>query len=430
MGYEYIIDFTIPDLVKSILRNIIYNREDDILGNNVKSRLSSNNANVSNTNFNPVEPSKDKSEIKIQEANKNVNNSASVSQAATVKDNFFDNFNPYDAPTSKEFFSPMSEIGQKLLSEDNIFNEEFLINVYTDVFSKLNEKMKEDMNLLIENSKSSDNEKREELLTELDIRLKSLAPRKGKIEVEEYDKRLNEIEKHKEKYSQHIKLINERNKKDNDDCNNLINEISKEFDDLNQLYEKLSKVMDDETNLKSLDDKFKKFKTSYYDLQTNLQESEIKMVTYTKNNPEYLFTSNKNFLLSLQNYEKGGTYSEIEIVYYKEQIEAINEELIKKDMNERESLNQTKIMQIKTNLTAALEKMEKKYQSVNENIQAKESVGKKFGSPKRLANDIIINIKMKCNQAQEGLDNLFEKLNKLVRKHLECKNSEDYILEE
>jgi hypothetical protein len=142
MGYEYIIDFTIPDLVKSILRNIIYNREDDILGNNVKSRLSSNNANVSNTNFNPVEPSKDKSEIKIQEANKNVNNSASVSQAATVKDNFFDNFNPYDAPTSKEFFSPMSEIGQKLLSEDNIFNEEFLINVYTDVFSKLNEKMK------------------------------------------------------------------------------------------------------------------------------------------------------------------------------------------------------------------------------------------------------------------------------------------------
>ena len=85
-------------------------------------------------------------------------------------------------------------------------------------------------------------------------------------------------------------------------------------------------------------------------------------------------------------------------------------------MDERDSTNSSKLLQVKNNLNSAYEKMEKKYQSINENIQAKESVGKKFGSPKRLANDIIINIKMKCNQAQDGVDDLFNKMNDYLNK--------------
>ncbi len=48
-------------------------------------------------------------------------------------------------------------------------------------------------------AKVEDDERREEQLNELDIRLKSLAPRKGKSEVEEYDKRLIKLEKHEKK---------------------------------------------------------------------------------------------------------------------------------------------------------------------------------------------------------------------------------------
>ena len=420
MGNEYLIDFTIPELVKNILRNIIYNREDDILGLNPKKNNSPilvNSMEGQTINRDLLSP-RDKIPSVI------------ASENNTHNTNFLEAFNPYEASTLKEFFSPISENGEKLLSEENKFEENFLIKIYSDIFNKLIDRMKDDLKNQIENAKSSDNEKREELLTELDIRLKSLAPRKGKIEVEEYDKRLNEIEKHKEKYSQHITLINQRNKQDNDDCNNLIAGISKEFDELNLLFEKLSKVMDDEASLKSLDDKYKKFKSSYYDLNINQQEAEIKMVTYTKYNPENLINLNKNFLVSLQSFEKGGTYSEGEIIYYDEQINMLNEEKIKKDTMERESFNLNKLSQIKSNLTIACEKMEKKYQSVNENIQAKESVGKKFGSPKRLANDIIINIKMKCNQAKDGLDNLFSILNNFVIYYNENKTKEEYIMKE
>ena len=46
----------------------------------------------------------------------------------------------------------------------------------------------------VEEAKNEDTERREEILTELDLRLKLLAPKKGKIEVEEYDKRISELE--------------------------------------------------------------------------------------------------------------------------------------------------------------------------------------------------------------------------------------------
>jgi len=90
-------------------------------------------------------------------------------------------------------------------------------------------------------SKISDNERREESLTELDMRLKSLAPRKGKIEVEVYDKRIMEIENHMMKYEQHTRAVLERNKSDEESNSKLIEQIDNDYVDLNTLFEKIIK---------------------------------------------------------------------------------------------------------------------------------------------------------------------------------------------
>ena len=52
-------------------------------------------------------------------------------------------------------------------------------------------------------------------------------------------------------------------------------------------------------------------------------------------------------------------------------------------------------------------------------------MGKKFGIPKRLSNDIIINIKIKCNQAQEGIQKLFEELVKYISDFTKTDNIEE-----
>ncbi len=115
----------------------------------------------------------------------------------------------------------------------------FFNKIFTSIFNFLNERLKEDLKSIIEVSKISDNERREESLTELDMRLKSLAPRKGKIEVEVYDKRIMEIENHMMKYEQHTRAVLERNKSDEESNSKLIEQIDKDYVDLNTLFEKI-----------------------------------------------------------------------------------------------------------------------------------------------------------------------------------------------
>jgi len=74
-----------------------------------------------------------------------------------------------------------------------------------------------------------------------------------------------------------------------------------------------------------------------------------------------------------------------------------------------------------------MEKIDSKYNTQKEYIQAKDGVGKKYGAPKRLANDVIINIKMKCNQAQEGLEKLYNLLVDIINLHNNNKKNKDYL---
>jgi hypothetical protein len=216
-----------------------------------------------------------------------------------------------------------------------------------------------------------------------------------------------------------MKIITERNDKDNADNENLLKDLANEFNDLNSLFEKLNKGMDEETSLKGVDDKFKKFKTSYYDFSSLFVEIESKLLTFSKSNPEQLLTLNKNFILSLQSFEKGGSYSPSEITHFNEKINEMDENIIIKDMNKRETTNNTAINDVKSKLNTLLEKLEKKYNSTNDIIMGKECIGNKFGAPKRLANGIIINVKMKCNQSKDGIDKLFTQL----REHIDKFNS-------
>ena len=203
------------------------------------------------------------------------------------------------------------------------------------------ERIIEDLKNIIESSKFSDNERREEYLSELDMRLKSLAPRKGKIEVEVYDKRIMEIEKHMMKYEIHTKLVLERNKNDDEGNMKSLEQIDKDYQDFNILFEKINKGIEEEQSLKGLEDKYKKFRTSFYEINLKIQENENKIKIFSKSSPENIIYNNKNFKKSLVLFEKGGTYSQSEIEYYDKMVQEINN-LILESMTTRDNNNKTK----------------------------------------------------------------------------------------
>ena len=260
---------------------------------------------------------------------------------------------------------------------------------------------------------------------DLDIRLKSLSPRKGKIEVEDYDRRLNELEKHEKKLEKHKENINAKNKVADEENNKILEKIDKSFNELKELNEKLLKGMEEQESDKGLEDQYKKFKTSYYDFMIDLEDNEEKFKEYLETNPKELLSLNNNYYLSLKPISKGGTYSEREIEYTKGELDKLENDVIKLSQEERKKKNEEKLKGIKDEAENMMKAIKEQYDISKDNIMAKDATGKKFGIPKRLSNDIIINIKIKCNQAQEGLQNLFEELVKCISDFTKINNMEE-----
>ena len=430
LGFEYLKDFTIEEYVKHILRNIINKRDDDIFELKPKTP----------EELELLQKAKEEYELKKkeEEENKNKKNKKDIVTTKviipTTNNNneeeiesidYLNAFDPYNANHEISFHSPLNNDKEKLLSEENAFLCENITKILNELFNKINEKINSNHLSNLNDAHLKDQETREEQLSELDIRLKSLLPRKGKIEVEEYDKRLNELSKHEKKFEKHIQDINNKNKISDDDNNILINKIQKDFNDLKELHEKLSKSIEEQDSDKLLEDQYKKFKTTCYDFLIDLEENEIKLKQYTDESPAELLHSNSNFLASLKLKKNGGTYSEREVEHIKSEIEKLENEVIKVSQENRQKENNEKLKGIRDECEVFMKNINDLYSVTKENIMAKDAVGKKFGVPKRLANDIIINIKIKCNQAKEGLELLFNDLINFVNSYKKIKNKDE-----
>ena len=411
LGYDYLIDFNIDELVRHFLRNVIYNRDDDIFELKPKSpeeleRIQKEKEEREKEEK-EMEENKGKKKVEKKEVNKE-------NQEEEKEIDYLNEFDVYNADTNKNFESPVNSENEKLLSEENDFKEENLTKGLNDLFNMVQENILNRHNDNIEDAKNDDDEKREDQLNDLDIRLKSLAPRKGKIEVDEYDTRLAELEKHDLKLNKHKEDIIQKNEKDNEDNKKLLEDLDNKFNKLKEEYEKLSKGIEEEETSKGLDDKYKKFKTSYYDFISDLNENENLLKEFSEKNPNALMNLNKNYILSLLPISKGGTYSDREIEFTTNELNKLEDETIKPSMEERKKLNEEKLKQIKDDCDKFMKDIENKYAIANENIMAKEAIGKKFGLPRRIVNDIIIQIKIKCNLAQDGLNNLYKELVNMI----------------
>ena len=115
----------------------------------------------------------------------------------------------------------------------------------------------------------------------------------------------------------------------------------------------------------------------------------------------------------MQSFEKGGTYSQREIDFTKTELDNLNGN-IDNSVKERSDKNTEKVNFYRTEVNKFLDDIVNKYKDTNENIQAIEGIGKKFGQPKRIVNDILINIKMKCNQAYDGIEKTYKDLENII----------------
>ena len=425
MGFPYLIDFEVDEYIKHLLRNIVNKRDDDIF--ELKPKTPEELEALAKEKEEYEQRKKEEEENKGKKgAKKEIKEPQKVTEQNPEEQiDYLNAYDPYNAKHEITFNSPLSLNNEKLLSEQNDFVNDNISKGINDLFQKINEKISANHISNLNEAHLKDQETREEQLGDLDIRLKSLSPRKGKIEVEEYDKRLNDLEKHEKKLEKHKEEITTKNKKTDDENNNLISKIDKDFNGLKDLHEKLTKGMEEQESDKGLEEQYKKFKTSYYDFLIDLEENETKLKEYSDEHPNELISLNNNYFLSLKPISKGGAYSDREIEYTKGELDKLENDVIKASQEERKKTNQEKLKGIRDECESFMKKIKEQYDISKDNIMAKDAMGKKFGVPKRLSNDIIINIKIKCNQAQEGLQKLFNDLMKYVMDFNKIKNVEE-----
>ena len=108
----------------------------------------------------------------------------------------------------------------------------------------------------------------------------------------------------------------------------LLEKIDKEFNELKEHNEKLEKGIEEQESESALEEQYKKFKSNYYNFITNLEENQIKLKSYTDTLPKEMLNSNDTFIHSLKTLEKGGTYSQREVDFNKNELDKINNDII------------------------------------------------------------------------------------------------------
>ena len=249
-------------------------------------------------------------------------------------------------------------------------------------------------------------------IIELDENLRAQWPRKGKLEVEVYQERKSQITAHNKKYERQIRQWLERHNKSEEMWSFLMESMSQEFEKYEKQQDKIKQIIPGCKNLAELQGASRKERDAIQSFEEKINEICDKLFDIAVNQTDLLIKLNNDMLKSCQLFNSGGNYSELEIDWYRKQMDIINE-MLQNFRKEKESEISTINEKLKLSCKEPYDKFETEYKSGMHNLIAKEGLGKKFGAPRRTIQERMRAEITKCEQAQSGIEKLLEKLTDL-----------------
>jgi golgin subfamily A member 4 len=249
-------------------------------------------------------------------------------------------------------------------------------------------------------------------IDELDENLRKQWPRKGKLEVEIYQERKSQITAHNKKYERQVRQCLERHNKSEEMWVYLMDTINREFENYFKQQEKLKGNISDCKNLAELQGNSRKERDSVQSFEEKIVEITDKLYDIAVAQSDSLIKLNCDMLKSCQLFEQGGNYSELEVEWYKTQMDEINE-MLQSFRKEKEQELADVNDRLQKSLKQPYEEFEDNYKSGMHKLVTKEGLGKKFGAPRRIIQEKMRAEMTKCEQAQSGIEKLLDKLNQL-----------------
>lgn len=268
----------------------------------------------------------------------------------------------------------------------------------------------------IEDSQVADKKNIEKTIQELDEHLRYLWPRKGKLEVNEFTARLIEIKRHISRWERHQEEINKKKIDSIAAYQVLVQSLKDSGIRYKQQQEDLRKQLPNCVNLAECQGIMRKSKDLELQHFQNSQDlaSQARDI-YDAHNLR-LVKQNAEFIDGLILFEKGGNYDVEEVEYYRLKTVIIDKEVM--DLRDKWSSEYEGLMKkLDLERMEPIKVFEKEFLNVVENIAAKEGMGKKYGAPRRTAQERLRAEMTKCEKAQNGIDKTIEHLETLISEY-------------
>jgi hypothetical protein len=120
---------------------------------------------------------------------------------------------------------------------------------------------------------------------------------------------------------------------------------------------------------------------------------------------------NEHFLMNLQLFENGGVFSKEEVQWYADMMKDIDDK-IAIEIKERERRIKELEKTVTDRKTEMIKLFEDKYVIALEDLSAKDGTGKKYGKPRRVAQERLRAEMTKCEKSQECIEKLIKELRK------------------
>jgi len=307
--------------------------------------------------------------------------------------------------------APQDLHGNLLLNEGVFFAFEEVCGLVQTLMYKIFDEYGQKRSDNLEDAETSDKEFIETSMVLLDQRLKAHYPLKGRLETEIYQIRSSEIVEHKKRYERHVRTIIEKLDNQTEEFNLILEDSVESLKTFESEQKDLRTALTTAESISRMDGIQTQAKDKSAKFSENILEvgNQLKMLSVDETNR--LLQFNRDYIKNLQLFQNGGNFSDEEVVWYDGMLKDIDDK-IKAEAEAREKrLNEIQEL-LKKKKEQLTKQFEGEYVVALEDLCAKDGTGKKYGKPKRVAQERLRTEMNKCERAQEALNKLLEALEK------------------
>lgn len=300
-----------------------------------------------------------------------------------------------------------------MVSTNVTFPVEYLASKLTEARDRIFSRVLELRTSLLGKASDSDKEFLEESLETLDERLKEHYSLKGKLESEVYVRRSAEITNHKKKYERHARTTRERMDAQTEKFNFLLEKSLQLMKAHTEEQKRVREELPAAKNLSQLQGLAGRNRENSQRFETEVREITHELQRLSTAEVQALMDKDEEFLKECRDIAAGGEYSREELDWYRTMMAEITAQLTQQKEKRAEKLKEIETHTSKKRAELS-EQFDRDYATFVEDLAARDCSGKKFGKPKRLAQERLRMEMSKCEQSQQALNEMMKELREVL----------------